>query len=373
MLLMWVLPSRVVSRIWRGRILYMVDQIGKYSLVDVFVILFINGSLFSLLPLSSQYDDLSEPVAYIAIRTRQEVGFFIFVAATVASLLIGHICLYYHEEHPLVKEDLYNHLVKGHTQSTILKARSALTIREAESAISDRSRRLIGPFLCVLLVFTVASFSAEAFNVKVFAAGVKINDSSYSMAEFAASMRKFNMAIRFGTVFSQMTLILFALSTIVLHLLLLLTIWYFKIKPSWWECLNTAAHTLAAWSSLDVMAISMAITLLEMEASDFVRPHANVKQMASKLFGVEAPTGKFLRIEVTLLFGTYMMLALAAAHAILGRIVMGIVERAVVIHGKKLTSDDEVLVTVTADNTGIQSLCDVDRMRVANVGNVQNC
>merc|ERR1712226_1413535 len=51
MLIMWIVPSRCVSLKWRGRVLLILDQIGKFSLVDVFVVQFINGSFYTKLKL----------------------------------------------------------------------------------------------------------------------------------------------------------------------------------------------------------------------------------------------------------------------------------------------------------------------------------
>jgi len=96
MLVMWMVPTRAVNKRWRGHILVILDRIGKFSLVDVFVIQMINGALYAtiqLSPLDDAVDQQNLPLL-VAVRTKEQVGFFAFVMATVLSLIIGHVCCF---------------------------------------------------------------------------------------------------------------------------------------------------------------------------------------------------------------------------------------------------------------------------------------
>merc|ERR1719446_773749 len=51
MLVAWMLPLRLWSVRRRGQLLLFLDQIGKYSLVDVFVIQYISAAMHQSIPL----------------------------------------------------------------------------------------------------------------------------------------------------------------------------------------------------------------------------------------------------------------------------------------------------------------------------------
>jgi hypothetical protein len=341
MLSMWLLPNSVVSRGCRGRVLYFVDQIGKYSLVDIFVIQFINGTLYAYILLPHQ-DDGGAPIS-IAIRTKEMEGFFAYVMATVASLIIGHVCLYYHEKDPKVKSDQHKKLAEEADMATILTS-GQLTdvdkVRDVERVLTGHDRWWIGPFLVAVLVALMLSYVLPAFTVTVSAAGVVLNKTTYSLIEFVSSMPSFQLHVRFGTIFGMITFIVFALSTSVLHVIVLLGIWYCEVKPQWLAIVRTVAHTLFAWAALDVTFISMVLTLVEMSSSDFHHLNSIGRTFASKLLGKPVIDPKGVRLEVKLDYATWIILAAILAHYFIGRMVMAMVERAEVAHEDQCADGD---------------------------------
>merc|ERR1719433_2575039 len=85
------------------------DQIGKFSLVDVFVIQFISATLYTTIDVGLEArlrravpEDRLD-VLNVVLRTNQDVGFMSFVLATVGSLVLGHICLHWHEQDPAAR------------------------------------------------------------------------------------------------------------------------------------------------------------------------------------------------------------------------------------------------------------------------------
>merc|ERR1719326_800946 len=107
-------------------------------------------------------------------------------------------------------------------------------------------------------------------------------------------------------------------------------IWCCRLRPQWWETLTTMAHTLCAWASLDVMAISMVLTLIEMSTSDFHHLGPDDRMRASKLIGTHVNDYHGVGIEITLEYGTYIILVAVVVHWFAGRVMMDMVERAVV-------------------------------------------
>mmetsp|Transcript_1049 Transcript_1049/g.1877 ORF Transcript_1049/g.1877 Transcript_1049/m.1877 type:complete len:1050 (-) Transcript_1049:45-3194(-) len=316
MLLMWVLPTSCVSRSCRGRVLYFVDQIGKYSLVDIFVLQFIICCLYTNMPIPHVEDggmDLS-----VSLRTPEQNGFFAFVMATVASLVIGHVCLYYHHQDPAVKSEHY------------AQSREMLARKNSSPKDFRRRRWWIGPIMVLLLVVILICYILPAFSVKLQAAEhMVLHDATYSMVGFVSNMLSFQQHPHFVTVFGQVTFVTFALSTIVLHTCILLIVWYFRVPQKWLEIFRTMAHVLNAWAALDVMTISMALTLMEMDISDFHHLDANGRVMASKVLGMDVTDPRGIKIGVTLEYSFYIMAGAVVVHFVIGRMVMGMMEEAV--------------------------------------------
>jgi hypothetical protein len=357
MFAMWMLPTRVLSRKWRGHIFTFVDQIGKFSLVDIFVIQFINGALFADIVLPFEHDGGLIPVA--AVRTKLRLGFFAFVLATIGSLVLGHVCLYYHQQDPMVKKDhadeealrarrrtssscavsvsteFWKDIAMDRPQSGAL-VRAAPALRDVDKAITGRNRFWIGPALVFLVVLVISSYIMKSFTVELSAAGQVLTHQSYSLVSFAMAMPSFSLDVsfkdKFGTAFSMFTFILFALVMNIVHDVIILVIWYVKIKPQWWAVLNTATHTLAAWSALDVCIISMVLTLVEMGTSDFVHLNDWQRKIASKVLGQPVTDARGVHLKVTLDYGTFFICLSVMLHTLFGRLIRGMVEAAAVSH-----------------------------------------
>lgn len=317
----------------------MVDQIGKFSLVDIFVIQFINGSIFSTIRLSPPDDE--GPSLAVAVRTDEELGFFAFVMATVASLIIGHVCLYYHHQEPSVKEEHHAVLVTSsfsvtrtsESDAQLRRACSSHSFRDVDAVITGRNRCWVGPLLWVILVVTFIGYAIEAFNVKLLAAGQTINDTPYSMLGFGLTMQTFSLNLHFGTFFSQATFLVFALGTTFLHMAVLLFVWYIKVSPRWWKILNTLAHTLCAWSALEVMVISMVVTLAEMEELMFLFLNGSQMSLLSKILGKSVTDRRAVHLDVDLRFGTYLVGVVAVLYIwVVARLVMWLLGRGVAAH-----------------------------------------
>jgi hypothetical protein len=341
MLSMWLVPRRLVSLKWRGRILLFLDQIGKYSLVDVFVVQFINGSFYTKVMLPAP-DSSPGPDLILAARTQMDIGFLIFVLATVGSLIIGHICLYYHEKDPCVKLE-HRARVQGSNEIAggldVTSRESLLSscenLRDVELAVLGRQRGWVGPALLTLLALGCLSCIGSAFTVRMTVCGKEISRASYSILGYATRMKTFSFHSGFEETFSQFTFVLFVLCTISAHITAMIVIWYAKVPKSRWAAVNTLSHTLFAWSALDVMVLSMVLTLIEMTTSNFLNLdqmlNESQRHLLSNVLGFPVPAdGKGVGLDVTLEWATYLVGMTVLVHAWLGRVVMSLLEYAVV-------------------------------------------
>lgn len=88
MLLAWVLPTSVLSVAWRNSLLVWLDVLGKWSLVDSFVM------MVMMVGFNFSFDII--PGVDVRVTVNPQWGFYAFLLATAASLAIGHFVLACH-------------------------------------------------------------------------------------------------------------------------------------------------------------------------------------------------------------------------------------------------------------------------------------
>ena len=88
MFLAWVVPPRFISVPIRNSIIEFVDTLGKWSLIDAFVMVMLMVAFFFKIYIGSVLD--------IYVTVYPELGFYTFILATLASLIIGHFTLHFH-------------------------------------------------------------------------------------------------------------------------------------------------------------------------------------------------------------------------------------------------------------------------------------
>lgn len=323
----------------RGKILLVIDFMGKWSLVDVFVIQFISGIVFMDVT-GGKLDKLSHSETQgMWLRTETEIGFTAFVLATVCSLVLGHVQLFKHEADPLARLEYARFKRAARRPVELAKLlRGRATLEDIERAIEGSGRymwrRFTAPLLAVAFGFFFVGCLVPAFTVQLVSPipGVmKPYVNTYSIWSFAHSLPYFSeQPWNFSTRFSQLTFVFFAIVFVHIHCGVLVLACFVKLTPSWRTKLNTTAHTFYSWASTDVMLVAMVLTLFEMDHSNLAKlKDGPVRDFFSSLAGHPVTTDKMLAIDVTLHAGTYMIVVGVALHTVLGRVVMGKLERAV--------------------------------------------
>jgi len=92
MILCWLLPLKFLPYKHRERMLIVLDTMGKYSLIDSYVmVMMIVAFRFKIIPLNSvsaEFDIIVEPNS----------GIYTFLIATLLSLFWTHIIIHYHRK-----------------------------------------------------------------------------------------------------------------------------------------------------------------------------------------------------------------------------------------------------------------------------------
>lgn len=326
MFLAWTLPASLMPKRWRGRILLFLDQFGKYSLVDVFVVEFISAALATNIDMEKilappKPDAPAQPGGgdggpEVLLRTSQSVGFASFVLATVGSLVVGHVCLYCHRDDTVAEDE-------GPAERRGSAGCIASDSSRGNSWLQRLCASLVGPLLALTSVLVVCGGFLEAFHVRLVTPLGELGQASYSFFGLAGGLPHFSPAPNaLSTRFGQVTYVMFAIVIVLCHLLILSIFWLGKVPQRRLSTLATLARTLFAWSALDVVVLSMVITLLEMSTSNFLFLNGDQRARFEQLFGF--PVGDHgLTVEVRLGLGTYLLGAAAVAHYWAGSMVMG--------------------------------------------------
>ncbi|CAE7302201.1 unnamed protein product [Symbiodinium natans] len=283
MMVSWIMPSRFLPVRLRNFILVLMDDIGKFSLVDVFTVQFLSGVFhLEIMGTSPSSKPSSDPMRMV-LRTNEELGFAAFVCATVVSLIIGHLCRHYHEKSvSYERPDCSNGDVE--LQSQVATFDHPLSGPSANSPPRcSWQEAIVGPLLLLALTLAIVGCSMTAFSVHLRCIFGHLGESQFSLFQFAYSLPSFSEhPIAWPTLFNQFTFVLFAIGVNFLQLLLLLLLWYWRVPKLKHVDWRAVAHCLGAWSALDVALISMIITMLELGASDFIHLWPDQKEKMSR-------------------------------------------------------------------------------------------
>jgi hypothetical protein len=270
MLVAWVVPRRVMSNQSRGTLLLVLDQIGKFSLIDVFVIQIISAAMHVALPMGNETE-----VANVMLRTNQEVGFVAFVLATVLSLCCGHFALFKHEQDPVTRLEhslALRDRAPQHGAELRALLKTPCTLQEIELLLTGKKRTYVAPVLVLTSILTILGCCIPSFRIELSTpiAGATFSHE-YSLVSFAQQLPYLSQwPNAVSTRFCQATFYFFVIFFCNLHLAILMVVWLIRIPPEYYPNLNFVAHSAFAWSALDVAVFALYMTLAEMTTSDFV-------------------------------------------------------------------------------------------------------
>eukprot|EP00750_Incisomonas_marina_P021604 INCI4584.1.p1 GENE.INCI4584.1~~INCI4584.1.p1 ORF type:complete len:1442 (-),score=215.53 INCI4584.1:1511-5836(-) len=119
----WTAPTRVLSVGARYKMLFIMDALGKWSLLDAFVLVLMLN-IFKL-PISLE-GILGFPVLEIDVVAAPRIGIYLFMVATVSALICNHIELNAHRHLQFPERYRLLHEAGKSSDTTISKRREAL-------------------------------------------------------------------------------------------------------------------------------------------------------------------------------------------------------------------------------------------------------
>eukprot|EP01137_Pigoraptor_chileana_P010360 Opistho-2@59848 len=272
LLLTWTLPVNILSRRRREQMLMALDVLGKWSLIDAFVLtLMMVAFHFNIVPPVSEYT----PAGSFAVNAYVEPhwGFYSFLISTMMSLTITHVVLACHRKElvePLpdriadmaeeshYKEALHSHAFKSNrflakcprlvTYSVTGLLVLAIGLVIAGSVMQSFQFEFKGAFK--LLLNFLEEDPTQSFSLV--SLGVQLPDSAFDSNSF-------------GVRFIQATWFLFAIVLPLCYLVFLLVLWLVPMTPRVQHKMFHVTEVFNAWSALEVVVVSVIAALLELQ------------------------------------------------------------------------------------------------------------
>eukprot|EP00727_Mastigamoeba_balamuthi_P013477 m51a1_g8752 hypothetical protein (725) ;mRNA; f:94670-97310 len=269
----WAAPSQALNRRWRGRLLVALDALGKWSLLDAYVMTIMIVSFHFYVPFDRWDPTATASPVSVAVDVLPCWGFVAFLIATIVSLVASHVVLYMH--HRVAALDDPDSSGAGLDPETgapthravmfeFMRGRSPLLAWGGRAAVS------------ALMLVTVALVVAGAFIISIAfefrgAVGVALerllNTSAtreYSLVDVGVSVPSSSPEPwAFGPVLILVVYLLTALVIPVLHMLAMLGLWCAPLTLRQQRWGMTAVEVCNAWACIDVYMVSMAAALLE--------------------------------------------------------------------------------------------------------------
>mmetsp|Transcript_48867 Transcript_48867/g.95541 ORF Transcript_48867/g.95541 Transcript_48867/m.95541 type:complete len:1422 (+) Transcript_48867:209-4474(+) len=254
MLFAFAAPNWVCSEGGRERILVWLDALGKYSLIDAYVL------VVTMVAFTFHFEPMELVTADIYVAPR--FGFYGFLTATIISLVMGHVILYFHRR-SAVRIDLS-------------------WLRSAEREPAFCNHRYVGEGVQFTATFKVLVAATMVLLFVLLAVGVQLECFAFDIGGVAGvvlgdeyAQRKYSLVslgqaipwvvgheVGIGAI--KATYFLFALVMPFSCLGILFVIFFVPLRAKTQVVLFVAAEVANAWGALEVFVFSMVAALLEL-------------------------------------------------------------------------------------------------------------
>lgn len=267
MLMCWCTPVTFLSLRKREIWLMVVDALGKWSLIDSYVM------VMMLVAFRFHLAVPGTPHTSADVFVEPGVGIYTFVAATMLSLILSHLCLHFHRKVQPEHRVLDQPLTGGRTDEP-----EALRSHHFRcNHIYARCTKL-GQIVLPLAVLLAAAFLGAGAAIDSFAfvfkgaAALVLKatggdpSTSYSLISLATSMPYSSTnPDDFGVRFLQSCFLMFALVFPIAHLLSILILWLIPLTLKAQYRVYVMVECFNAWAAIDVFVIVIIACLLEVQ------------------------------------------------------------------------------------------------------------
>jgi len=266
----WFASTRRLTLVEREKALYLLDCLGKFSLIDAYVLV--------LMMVAFRYNLSVEGVGALDVYVTPKYGFYSFLFSTILSLVSGHVMLFLHRRtmFPRIpvysgrKEALLKHVYDDKQGRVLLK-------------MTRRFRRLI--VFAILLTFVLISVGVHLksfhFTFKGVAGAALGAESSksYSLVSIGLHIpQSVTDPSSFGIHWIQLTYFFFALVMPLICLLGMLILFLVPLRLKRAKQLFMLVEVANSWSAIEVFAIAVIASLVEISpfAKGMVSEHCSL-------------------------------------------------------------------------------------------------
>lgn len=254
MLFGWFSPTRVLDIRRRGLMLFLLDSLGKFSLVDTFVLV--------LMMVSFRFHLVLDGLMTLDVFVNPSFGFYGFLLATTLSLVSGHVILYFHRRS-----------LAGIKSSD--GAKESLSQHEFQDEESDSQRRMTRLFsgLIVAVMALAIAFLSIGMVKKSFVfevgglAGKMLGDDrtkAYSLLTLGSSLpQSVQEPTSLGMTCLQTAYYFYS---VIMPFTCLSALGLLFLLPMTLPCqqrMMSLAEIANAWSAVEVFALSIVASLVE--------------------------------------------------------------------------------------------------------------
>jgi len=277
----WYATADKLSFEKRERILSFVDGYGKYSLIDSWLaILALNSYRLSW---RSQDGQVAASVDAVPMDP-----FFVFVVATICSLVLGHIASETHRRAKVADDSHMLLQCSGEEDEDIPAMPLWSYIEGGSDSAAFWPRGLpVAACLFVSLVIVWASAMTDSFEVTISGVFPTLMLDS-GMRSRWYGLYSLGMSITdshegdLGLVVVQVIFIMFALAIPLLLLGALLVLWMIPLRVRWQRRALIVCKAIDAWASFDVFVLAVAVSHFEFgRMANFLVYHDNVASICA--------------------------------------------------------------------------------------------
>lgn len=315
MLLLWYIPVKP-SR--RGNLLAVLEALGKWSLIDIYVFALMMAGFRFVLDVGA--------IARIKIAIEAKWGIFSFCIGVLVSHLLSHIMMFIHHNSQAEFQTLPES--KRHFSLS-----SVARIRHKKLNVCGQTA--IAASILLALGFTIASTFLDSFKFTFSGIVGMLLPVDKHVTEFSlvsagayipSILDTIGVAGRIGEYFVVVVYYAFAFVTPILKMLACLVLWSVPLTTHQKEVMRNITSVLGTWSALDVFLVSVIASTLEignLTSSIMGETCDNMKEV----LGIEC-----LRLEANFLPGFYIM----AVAVVLSIVVVMLVLSASTAHFRRI-------------------------------------
>ncbi len=356
MLFVWFMPAKIASGVVRERVLMLLDALGKWSLVDSFVLVFMMVAFrFNIIIPASALAQTPAGLTTIDLYVEADMGFYTFLWATMLSLVITHILLAVHRwlSDEADKSHNNNHNAAavivvaddGDYYDDVTKRAPLFNVPFSFKGTRVRYTRFGAVLMLVLMLSSLAlviagaltdtfAFHFEGAAGAVFPyAGVQ-TDRAFSLISLALALPAAAVDPNsFGVRSVQATFLLFAFVVPLCYLVALLLLWALTLRGREHSKLFHVVEVLRAWSAMEVFVLAVIAALTELEQfaqflvgdrCDFINPF-----LRRFFTGVLNGNPTCFDVTTTLLPGCWLQFGACLLYIVAGTVVIRVCHRVI--------------------------------------------